>query len=135
MTIIEQVRALGAALQQEESYKKLDKLAKEADNDTALQNKLGEFNMLRQQLSVEMAKPDKNADAMTSLDSSIRELYDEIMAMPSMTAYNQAKDELDKLLASINYIITCAANGQDPMTCPENPPHCSGSCASCGGCG
>lgn len=135
MTIIEQVRALGAALQQEESYKKLDKLAKEADNDTALQNKLGEFNMLRQQLSVEMAKPDKDADAMTSLDSSIRELYDEIMAMPSMTAYNQAKDELDKLLASINYIITCAANGQDPMTCPENPPHCSGSCASCGGCG
>ena len=135
MTLIEQARALGAALQQEESYKRLDTLAKKADNDTNLQNKLGEFNMLRQSLSAEMAKTDKDAETMTSLDKQIRELYDEIMAMPAMVEYNSAKDELDKLLQSINYIITCAANGQDPMTCPETPPHCGGSCATCGGCG
>ncbi len=134
MTIIEQARALGAAIQQDERYTRYNEAAQKSDTDTAIQNKIGEFNMLRQQLNVEMSKPDKDADKMTELDKNIRELYDEIMAMPAMVEFNSAKEDLDKLLQCVNYIITCAANGEDPMTCPEEPPHCSGSCASCGGC-
>lgn len=134
MTIIEQARALGAAIQQDERYKKFDETAKLNDTNTEIQNKIGEFNLMRAQLNQEMAKPDKDAEKMTQLDTDIRALYDEIMAMPTMAAFNNAKDELDKLLQSINYIITCAANGEDPMTCPEEPPHCSGSCSTCGGC-
>ena len=82
-----------------------------------------------------MQKPDKDGEKMTALDTQIRELYDEIMAMPKMIAFNVAKEVMDKLLGSVNYIISMAANGEDPMTCPEEAPHsCSGSCASCGGC-
>lgn len=134
MTIIEQARALGAAIQQDERYKKFEETAKLNDTNTEIQNKIGEFNLMRAQLNQEMAKPDKDAEKMTQLDTDIRALYDEIMAMPTMAAFNDAKDELDKLLQSINYIVTCAANGEDPMTCPEEPPHCSGSCSTCGGC-
>jgi hypothetical protein len=72
---------------------------------------------------------------MTQLDTDLRALYDEIMAMPTMVAFNEAQEELNKLLQSINYIITSAANGEDPMTCPEEAPHCTGSCGSCGSCG
>jgi len=37
---------------------------------------------------------------------------------------------MDKLLGSVNYIISMAANGEDPMTCPEEAPHsCSGRAA------
>ena len=76
-----------------------------------------------------------DGEKMTALDTQIRELYDEIMAMPKMIAFNEAKEVMDKLLGSVNYIISMAANGEDPMTCPEEAPHsCSGSCASCGGC-
>lgn len=53
-----------------------------------IQNKIGEFNQLRSQLSVEMQKPDKDGEKMTALDTQIRELYDEIMAMPKMIAFN-----------------------------------------------
>lgn len=134
MTIIEQARALGAALQEDERYKKFDKAAKLNDTDTDIQNKIGEFNLMRAELNQEMAKPDKDGEKMTKLDNDLRALYDEIMNMPSMIAFNEAKEELDKLLSSINYIITCAANGEDPMTCPDEAPHCSGSCSSCGGC-
>jgi cell fate (sporulation/competence/biofilm development) regulator YlbF (YheA/YmcA/DUF963 family) len=134
MTIIEQARALGASLQQDERFKKFDEAAKLNDTNTDIQNKIGEFNLMRAQLNQEMSKPEKDADKMTQLDTDLRALYDEIMAMPTMVAFNSAKEELDKLLQSINYIITCAANGEDPMTCSEEPPHCSGSCASCGGC-
>ncbi len=135
MNVIEQARALGAAIQEDERYKKFYETSKSSDTDTALQNKIGEFNLLRMQLNQEMQKPEKDAKKMTALDDSIKELYDEIMAMPTMIAYNDAKDELDKLLASVNYIISVAANGEDPMACAEEPPHnCSGSCATCAGC-
>lgn len=135
MKVIEAARNLGKILQEDERYKKYDAAAKASDTDTTLQNKIGEFNMLRMQLSQEMSKPDKDADKMTSLDTDIKALYDEIMEMPTMKAFNEAKEEIDTLLQSINYIISMAANGEDPMTCPEQAPHnCSGSCSTCGGC-
>ncbi len=135
MNVIEATRNLGKILQEDERYKKYDAAAKASDTDTTLQNKIGEFNMLRMQLSQEMSKPDKDADKMTSLDTDIKALYDEIMEMPTMKAFNEAKEEIDTLLQSINYIISMAANGEDPMTCPEQAPHnCSGSCSTCGGC-
>lgn len=135
MNVIETARALGAAIQQDERYAKFQEATKASDTDTVMQNKIGEFNMLRMQLNQEMQKEDKDADKMTSLDKEIRELYDEIMAMPAMIAYNEAKEALDGLLGSVNYIISMAANGEDPMTCPEEPPHsCGGSCSTCGGC-
>lgn len=135
MTVIESARALGKALQEDERYAKFSEASKKSDNDTEMQNKIGEFNMLRMQLNQEMSKPDKDSDKMTSLDNEIKALYDEIMEMPSMKAYNDAKEELDALLQSVNYIISMAANGEDPMTCPEEPLHnCGGSCSTCGGC-
>ena len=122
MDVIEMTRKLGQAIQEDERYKAYMEACSINDTDVEIQNKIGEFNQLRSQLSVEMQKPDKDGEKMTALDTQIRELYDEIMAMP-------------KLLGSVNYIISMAANGEDPMTCPEEAPHsCSGSCASCGGC-
>ncbi|MDO5126065.1 MAG: YlbF family regulator [Ruminococcus sp.] len=135
MTVIECARELGKTLQQDERYAKFSEATKNSDNDTEMQNKIGEFNMLRMQLNQEMSKPEKDSDKIKELDTSIKELYDVIMNMPSMVAYNDAKDELDKLLTSVNFIISMAANGEDPMTCPEQAPQgCGGSCSTCGGC-
>ncbi len=135
MNTIEAARALGAAIQQDERYLRFQAATKASDSDTELQNKIGEFNMLRMNLSNEMQKENKDADKMTSLDNDIKALYDEIMAMPTMIAYNDAKAELDDMLGSVNYIIGMSANGEDPMTCPDKAPAgCTGSCSSCAGC-
>ncbi|MBQ9376160.1 MAG: YlbF family regulator [Ruminococcus sp.] len=135
MTVIECARELGKALQEDERYAKFSEATKNSDNDTEMQNKIGEFNMLRMKLNQEMSKPEKDNEAMTKLDNDIKALYNEIMEMPTMKAYNDAKEELDSLLQSVNYIISMAANGEDPMTCPEQAPQgCGGSCSTCGGC-
>ena len=127
MDVIEMTRKLGQAIQEDERYKAYMEACSINDTDVEIQNKIGEFNQLRSQLSVEMQKPDKDGEKMTALDTQIRELYDEIMAMPKMIAFNEAKEVMDKLLGSVNYIISMAANGEDPMTCPEEAPHsCSG---------
>ena len=135
MNIIEKTREFAALLQEDERYIKYQQAVKDTDTDTEIQNSIGRFNQLRSELSIEMQKTDKDADRMTALDSEIKELYQEIMEMPKMVAFNDAKNELDALLGSINYIITSAANGEDPATCPAEPPHsCGGNCGSCGGC-
>ena len=135
MTVIEQTRELGKALQQDERYKRYIKACEVNDTDTEVQKAIGDFNLKRAELSKEMKEPSKNADRLTELDKEIREMYDEIMAMPKMVEFNEAKADMDKLLDSINYIGSTAANGEDPATCPEEAPHaCSGSCSTCGGC-
>ena len=136
MNVIELTRELGKAIQQDERYLKFIEATQASDTDPEIQNKIGEFNRKRQQLSVEMKKPDNDPDVITSLDTEIREIYDEVMQMPNMVAYNRAKADMDALIRSITYIIQVAANGDDPETCPATPPEsCTGSCGTCGGCG
>ncbi len=135
MNVIELARQLGVALQADERFKTFTVAKENNDNDAELQEKIAQFNDLRRQLNMEMSKEEKDAEAMKSLDGQIKNIYGEIMTRPSMIEYNKAREAMDKLLDSVNFIITMAANGEDPMTCPEEQPHsCSGSCSSCGGC-
>ena len=56
MDIISQARALGEAIQKEESYIKLHEVQKKADADTELQNLIGEFNLKRMSINNEASK-------------------------------------------------------------------------------
>lgn len=137
MTVIEKARELGALIQQSEQYTAFYDAARANDNDPELQRLIGVFNMKRRALNELMHKEEKSADAMTSLDDEIGEIYQEIMNNPCMVKYNDTKEAFEKMLSSVNYIITNSANGQDPYELPDEPPvsSCSGSCSTCGGCG
>ena len=138
MNTLDTARQLGAAIQQDERYIRFKEASASSDTDTELQNKIGEFNTMRMNLSAELHKEEseRNSEKMVALESDIKTLYDEIMAMPNMIAYNDAKAGLDDLINSVQFIISIAANGGDPMTCPDHAPSgCGGSCSTCGGCG
>lgn len=135
MDVIEMSRELGKLIQKDERYAAYQKAKEINDKDTELQNMINEFNLKRIQLNEEVAKNDKDSTRLTQLDSEIKLLYGNIMDNASMISFNDAKDAMDEMLSSVNFIITAAANGEDPATCPAEPPHsCSGSCSSCGGC-
>ena len=57
-----------------------------------------------------------------------------VMTNPSMVAYNQAKSDMDQLLAQVNDLVTQCVNGEDPDTVQPSAGGCSGSCSSCSGC-
>ena len=57
-----------------------------------------------------------------------------MMENESMKAYNEAKQEMEAVMAWVNAIITTAVNGGDPMTVEQPTGGCSGSCSSCSGC-
>ena len=135
MTVIELARELGKALQEDERYKKYQEAKEKNDKDVELQNMIGDFNVKRMQLNQEMQKEEKDPEAMQKLDSELKEVYTKRMGNPNMSEFNTAQQAVDKLLNSVNYIISMAANGEYPMTCPEEQPaSCGGSCSTCGGC-
>ena len=110
--------------------------AKKNDEDEALQQLIGDFNLARIDLNSELSKSaDKDQDKVNELNVKVNQLYNDIMANESMAAYNEAKAELESVMNYVNAIINTAVNGGDPMTVEEpQQGGCSGSCASCSGC-
>ncbi len=132
MDIIKLTRQLGAAIQADERYKNYIAAKEANDNDSELQQNIGEFNLIRMSLDKELTSEEKSDEKVRELNEKLRTVYSSIMSSQSMIAYNEAKSALDALLSDVNAIITMSANGEDPETC--EPSHCTGSCSTCGGC-
>ncbi len=130
MDIMELTRKLGAAIQEEPSYIAYQAARAANDGDEELQKLIGEFNMLR--ISISNENGGENETKMEELNEKLRACYNEIMPNENMQAFNQAKDELDRLVNQITTIITLCVNGEDPETCEASG--CTGSCSGCSGC-
>lgn len=134
MDIIEMTRELGKALQNDDRYTAY-MLAKQAnDDDTVLQALINGFENMRLQLNEELAKDDKDTERIKELDEGIKSNYKQIMENKNMIVFMAAQTALESLVNNMNQIITMCANGEDPATCQPSTG-CSGSCATCGGCG
>lgn len=134
MEIIEIVRELGKALQADERYQAMRKAQHESDEDAALQQLIGEFNLKRMAINNEAQKEDRSEETIKRLNDELREVYADIMRNEHMNAYNEAKTEFDALLQRITGMIGLCADGEDPETCDYDPAACGGDCSSCGGC-
>lgn len=134
MDIIELSREIGRKLQEDKRYINLKVAQQNSDNDSALQDLIGEFNLKRMAINNEAGKEDRDEKKIESLNHEIRDLYTEIMANESMMKYNNAKNEFDYLVKRINAIIMQSAEGEDPNTTDLQESACSGSCSSCSGC-
>lgn len=136
MDVIELTRALGKKIQQEEVFLHYQIAKQNADNDQELQKIIEDFSNKRIELSEESDKPEeeKNAAKIQQLSREMRRCYGEIMSNQSMINYNDAKDAYDVLMNRINAILQKSFDGEDPETADYSPT-CSGSCATCGGCG
>jgi hypothetical protein len=82
----------------------------------------------------EVSKEERNEETVKYLNEELRHLYAKIMQNPNMTAYNEAKDQIDALLQRVSAIITQSAEGEDPETADYQEHSCGGECSSCGGC-
>ena len=139
MTVIEAARELGKVVQADERYIEYINTKNANDADEELQNLIGEFNLVRQNLAMESDKPEGeiNNEKVKELTAKMHSAYDAVMSNENMAAFTMAKQGMDKLMSEINTILTYSVEGADPETCPSEPPaaDCSGSCSTCGGCG
>ncbi len=134
MDIIAAARALGAAIQADERYKKVLEQRRINDADKELQELIGEFNMARMSVDNELGKEEgRDEEKIKEFNSTLRRLYGKIMCNDNMIEYNKAKEEFDAVMQRANAIIELCTEGEDPATC-EPATGCTGSCATCGGC-
>lgn len=134
MDLIAKTRELGKMIQQEESYINLQTAEKNADADKTLQDLIGEFNLKRLAINNETQKAEKDSEKIAELNSEMQKIYADIMSNENMIAYNDAKQAFDQLMTRVMTIIQNCSQGEDPET-TDYTASCSGSCATCGGCG
>ncbi len=132
MDVIEQVRNLGKAIQQDERFIRYAKAKLANDNDKELQAAIGEFNITRMELDREMASEQKDEEKVKQLNEKLRDIYSKIMSSSAMVEYNTAKAAVDMMVGEINTVISKTLDGEDPETCET--VSCTGSCSTCGGC-
>lgn len=135
MDIIEMTRELGKALQQDDRFIAYDLAKQVNDNDKELQEDIKKFDTLRTDLNEEMSKKNPETERLKSLDTDIKAVYQKIMSNKNMIVFTAAQKNLESLVTNINQIISLCANGEDPETCQPPESNCTGSCATCGGCG
>jgi cell fate (sporulation/competence/biofilm development) regulator YlbF (YheA/YmcA/DUF963 family) len=134
MDIIEMTRELGRALQNDERYIAMMSARQASDEDQALQEAIGEFNLKRMAISNEAQKDDRNEETLQRLNEEFRGVYQKIMENEHMLRYNDAKNEFDALLQRMTGILSLCADGEDPETCDYDAASCGGNCSSCAGC-
>ena len=79
MDIIEVTRELGRALQNDERYIAMVAARQASDEDQALQEAIGEFNLKRMAINNEAQKEDRNEETMKRLNEEFRAVYQKIM--------------------------------------------------------
>lgn len=132
MDVIEQVRNLGKAIQQDERFIRFAKARLANDEDKELQAAIGNFNIIRMELDKLMQADERDDVKVQELNEKLRKVYGDIMSSEVMVEYNTAKAELDIMVNEINTIISKTLEGEDPETCEATA--CTGSCSTCGGC-
>lgn len=133
--IINEFKLLAVKLQQDDRVVYLDQVKKKMDMDQELQDLIGKFNLAQYNYRIEAVKEDKDDAKLEKMNNELIKVYSDIMANEFMIEYNECKTEVDKLTQHIQAIITSALNGGNPMLVELPEGGCSGSCASCSGCG
>ncbi len=137
MDVITAVRALGAAIQQDERYLAFMKAREANEADIELNGLIGKLNLIQLSYQNESAKEEPDNNKLEGMDAEFREIYGQIMLNENMKKYEEAKNEVDSMMNYLIQILTLCVNGEDPADCEpaQAEAGCSGICSTCGGCG
>ena len=131
MTVDEAVRNLGKAIQNDCRYKRYVAAKKANDENEALQNQIGEFQLLRMNFQRNTEKSEQSSEKLTQMEETLQKMYDAIIATDGMKEFQAAKDEVDAMMNDVDAIISLSLSGEDPETCHTTENSCGGNCANC----
>ena len=133
MDIIELARELGKAVQQDEDYIKMRIAEQNSESDEELCELIAKNNSIRDMISDEACKPDRDAVKLQELNREMRKVYAEIMSNENMAEFTKLRQQFDVKIHRVLAIIQNSAMGGNPET-TDLSQGCSGSCSSCSGC-
>lgn len=137
MDVITAVRALGAAIQEDERYLAFVKAREANEGDMELNGLIGKLNLIQLSYQNESMKEEPDQSKLEGMDAEFREIYGQIMLNENMRNYEEAKTSVDEMMNYLIQILTLCVNGEDPATCEPvaaEEEGCGGNCSTCGGC-
>ena len=136
MDIIEKTRELGALIQKDERYLAFVQARKNNEADDGLNALITKLGEIQDEYSAAVSEnEDMPESEKEAYDKRFRDVYTVVMQNENMIAYQQAKADVDEMMQYIMQLLSMCVNGADPATCEVPEQGCTGSCATCGGCG
>lgn len=135
MDVVALTRQLGAAIQEDERYKKLVSTREASEKDAQVMEMMKKIDELRTTYQAEAMSASPDETVLQKLDGDFQNIYTNLMMNDSMQAYEEARQELDKMMNYLMQILYLCVNGEDPATCePQEEHDCGGECSHCAGC-
>lgn len=123
MSIMELAHQLGTELSKEDAVVKYQAAAAAQEQDIELQKALMEYEAMRNELVTKSSEGEDVAD----LSEGLTKKQDEIMMMPSMKNFLEAREQVEAIMSEIYGTLNFYITG-------EEPHHCGGDCHGCSGC-
>ena len=123
-------RELGNAIQSDERYITLKKIATENAENRSLQTEISVFNALQVEAKEEVGKEKPNKEKIQEYNAQMKEMYDHLMARPEVVAYQAAQKDYSTMFEFVMQILEKSANGMNPDEIEYEEP-CSHDCSNC----
>jgi cell fate (sporulation/competence/biofilm development) regulator YlbF (YheA/YmcA/DUF963 family) len=124
MEVMELAAELGKKIKADPRVIEMNRAQAAYEADSALQDKIAEYNAQSEALGAEYKKPNQDTYFIKAIETRLRELYEEIMNNDNMKAFTKAQDAVNEFMAEVNGEITYQITGERP---------CEHDCSSCGG--
>jgi cell fate (sporulation/competence/biofilm development) regulator YlbF (YheA/YmcA/DUF963 family) len=125
--IIELAHALGEEIAKSAEIDNLEVAKGAFESDTALQEKMREYETQRTLLGEEFVKADSaDQEVIARVKERITELTKEISSNEKYQAFAKAQEAMNSLMADVNAEIKFCITGERPSSCTHDCSTCSG---------
>jgi cell fate (sporulation/competence/biofilm development) regulator YlbF (YheA/YmcA/DUF963 family) len=126
MSIYELASQLGQAIREDDRMKRMEAAKKAYESSEKINNLLMEYGIQQQALTTMGDSADIDTDALTRIQDRIDEIYAAITTDPLFVELDEAQNDVNELMQTVNNTIMFNATGTTPS--------CTHDCSTCGGC-
>ena len=127
MKIMEMAQVIGIAIKASPEGQRFEKAKKEYSECKEIQNALTEYELQSQMLQNQKVTKNFDPQLLENINNRLDALYDYLTSHELFKEYEQAQEELNALIKSVNATILAQVTGELPSDCTHD-------CSTCGGC-
>ena len=125
MSIYSLAAELGKAIKEDERMIRMEKAKEAYESSEKIGNLMMEYGIQQQALTAMGDSEEIDTDALTRIQDRIDEIYAEITTDPVFKELEEAQNDVNELMESVNNTIMYNATGKTA---------CTHDCSSCSGC-
>ena len=125
MSIYALAAELGKAIKADDRMIRMEAAKEAYEKSEKINNLMMEYGIQQQALTAMGDSADIDTDALTRIQDRIDEIYAEITTDPIFKELEEAQNDVNELMESVNNTIMFNATGKTP---------CTHDCSSCSGC-